>query len=261
MTPMTLGLKDRVAIVTGGARGIGLAGVRRLAAEGVHVLVFDVEGADFSEALSIMKAHDVRIVPFKGDVARADDWLRAISIAKEALGRLDILFSNAGISGDTRPVLTYDEDVYDRVMAVNAKGVFLGLKHVGGAMAQAGAGVIVNVSSISGMGGGGNVFAYTASKHAVIGMTKSAAVHMARMGVRVVCLCPCPTETEMMAFAERMVSPDNPGAARYAFSQNIPLGRYGQPDEIGNVLAFVVSDHASFMTGTIIPVDGGIMAR
>lgn len=255
-----LGLRGRSAIVTGAARGIGLGGVARLVAEGVHVLAWDLDGEPFDSVLALA-TDETRVLAFRGDVARSADWEAAVAAAHEAFGRIDILFSNAGISGPTRPVSTYAEEDFDRVMAVNARGVFLGLKHVGAYMAAREAGVIVNVSSISGMGGGGNIFAYTASKHAVIGMTKSAAVHYAPRNVRVVALCPCPTNTEMMAFAERSASPDDPSAARPMFQAAIPLGRYGEPADVANVLAFVASDQAAFLTGAIIPVDGGLTAR
>lgn len=260
MTP-TLELEGRVAIITGAARGIGLAAAQRLAAEGVHVLAWDLAGTSFDEALATSRPEGVGIRTFEGDVSRAEDWQRAIAAALSAFGRLDILFSNAGISGPTDPVSRYDEEMFDAVMAVNARGVFLGLKHVGNHLAAQGSGVIVNVASITGLGGSGNVFAYTASKHAVVGMTKSAAIHLASQGVRVLAICPCPTDTDMMAYAERMVRPDDPASARPLLTQGIPLGRYGKPEEIASVLAFLVSDQASFMTGTIVPVDGGTMAR
>jgi 3alpha(or 20beta)-hydroxysteroid dehydrogenase len=257
----TLGLAGRAAIVTGAARGIGLAAVARLLSEGVHVLAWDLEGASFAQVLALPRAPKTQIVAFAGDVVRAADWQAAIDACQQTFARLDILFSNAGISGPTAPVSRYDDDMFDQVMAVNARGVFLGLKHVGNHMAAHGGGVIVNVASITGLGGGGNVFAYTASKHAVVGMTKSAALHLAPQGVRVLAIAPCPTDTDMMAYAERMVRPDDPASARPILTQGIPLGRYGQPEEIANVLAFLVSDQASFMTGTIVPVDGGTMAR
>ena len=257
---MSFGLEGRVAIVTGAARGIGLGGVARLTSEGVHVLAWDLPTARFDEALACATA-DARVLAFRGDVAQGDAWREAVSAAHEAFGRIDILFSNAGISGPIRPVSTYADEDFDQVMAVNARGVFLGLKHVGAYMAERRAGVIVNVSSIAGMGGGSAIFAYTASKHAVIGMTKSAAVHYAPRNVRVIALCPSPTNTEMMAFAERSASPADPAAARPAFRAAIPLGRYGEPEDIANVLAFVASDQAAFLTGAIIPVDGGLTAR
>ncbi len=261
MSKISLGLKGRVAIITGAARGIGRAALNRMIDEGVHVLAWDIDPAWAQEIKTIATPDTVKIAAFVGDVATGEAWQEAVKTALDAFGRLDFLFSNAGISGPAHPVSRYEEADFDRVMAINARGVFLGLKYVGQHLSEQGTGVIVNVSSISGLSGGGNIFAYTASKHAVVGMTKSAAVHYAPNGVRVLAICPSPTATDMMAYAERLVMPDDPQAARPIFTQGVPMGRYGEPQEIANVFAFLISDQASFMTGTIVPVDGGTMAR
>ncbi|OSZ64491.1 hypothetical protein CAP39_13100 [Sphingomonas sp. IBVSS1] len=249
-------LHGRVAIVTGAARGIGLAAVRRLCADGVRVLAFDRPDADFGEASA---AGDV--TPFAGDVVHSADWLRAVDAACRLGPGIDILFNNAGISGPIAGVVDYGEDDFDRIMAVNVKGVFLGLKHVGGHMQRNGRGVIVNTSSVSGFGGGGNIFGYNTSKAAVNSMTKSAAVSMARHGVRVLAICPSPTATDMIFQLERHLSPDKPEAVRPQLAHGTPLGRYGTPEEMADVLAFLVSDAASFMTGALVPVDGGSLAK
>ncbi|GBF57950.1 levodione reductase [Candidatus Phycosocius bacilliformis] len=261
MANTNLGLLGRVAMITGAARGIGRAALHRMIDEGVHVLAWDVDPAWAEELKTIPTPDHVQIRAFIGDVCESLAWQQAVASALDHFGRLDFLFSNAGISGPAQPVSRYEEADFDRVMAINARGVYLGLKYVGQHLSQQGRGVIVNVASISGLGGGGNIFAYTASKHAVIGMTKSAAVHYAPLGVRVVAVCPSPTDTDMMAYAERAVMPDNPQAARPIFTQGIPMGRYAQPDEIASVFAFLISEQASFLTGTIVPVDGGCMAR
>ena len=257
MTPMPdPALKDRVAIVTGAARGIGLAAVRRLCQDGARVVAFDRPEADFSAALAAGQ-----VAAYRGDVVDAADWDAAIALGVSLGGRIDILFNNAGIGGAIANVLDYPEDDFDRVMAVNVKGVYLGLKHVGRHMQANRSGVIVNTSSVSGFGGSGNIFGYAASKFAVNGMTKSAAVSLASQGVRVLALCPSPTATEMMFQLERRISPDDPEAARPRLAQGIPMGRYGTPEEVAEVLAFLVSDRAAFMTGALVPVDGGTLAK
>jgi len=261
MSKVSLGLQGRVAIITGAARGIGRAALDRMIEEGVHVLAWDIDPAWAEEIKTIATPDTVKINAFIGDVSQSEAWQEAVKSALAQFGRLDFLFSNAGISGPALPVSRYEDADYDRVMAINARGVYLGLKHAGRHLSQQGRGVIVNVSSISGLSGGGNIFAYTASKHAVVGMTKSAAVHYAASGVRVLAVCPSPTDTEMMAYAERSVMPGDPQAARPIFTQGVPMGRYAEPEEIANVFAFLISDQASFMTGTIVPVDGGTMAR
>lgn len=249
-------LEGRIAIVTGAARGIGLAAVRKLASQGAQVLAFDLNDADFSEATAAGL-----VTPFAGDVAESGDWKRALDKAEQLGEGPLILFNNAGVSGAISNVLDYSEEEFDRVMAINVRGVFLGLKHAGARMKAQGAGVIVNTSSVSGFGGSGNIFGYTASKFAVNGMTKSAAVALAPFGVRVLAICPSPTATEMMFALERRLSPDQPDAVRPALAQGTPMGRYGTPEEIAEVLAFLVSDAASFMTGALVPVDGGSLAK
>lgn len=252
----TASLAGRCAIVTGAARGIGLAAVRRLCAAGTSVLAFDRSDADFTEALA-----SGTVEAFAGDVVHGHDWQRALEAATALGGKVDILFNNAGISGPIANVIDYDEDEFDRIMAVNVRGVFLGLKHVGAHMQANRSGVIVNTSSVSGFGGSGNIFGYTTSKFAVNGMTKSAAIALAQYGVRVLAICPSPTATEMMFQLERRLAPASPEAARPQLHQGIPMNRYGSPEEIAEVLAFLVSDGAAFMTGALVPVDGGTLAK
>jgi NAD(P)-dependent dehydrogenase (short-subunit alcohol dehydrogenase family) len=246
------GLSGKVAIVTGAARGIGLAAVRRLVEDGGQVLAFDLPDSG-------MEASHPRILPFEGDVAEAEDWRRAVELARTRFGRLDILVNNAGISGFIGPLVDYPVESFDQVMAVNARGVFLGMKHSAPAMEDGGS--IVNISSISGIGGGANTLAYTASKHAVIGMTKLAAIEFAPRRIRVNAVCPAPTATEMMFGLAREKSPDDLEGFRRSFEQHIPLGRYGEPDEVAAAIAFLASDQSSFSTGAVLTVDGGMRAR
>jgi len=261
MTKTEFGLQGRAAIVTGAAAGIGLAATKRLLDEGVSVLGFDLPDADFDALETLQSVGAAKVVRFEGDVADEGSWQDAVTRADEAFGRIDILFNNAGIPGPTVDVLNYPVDAFDKVTAVNVRGAYLGLQKVGRYMKEKKAGVIVSTSSISGFGGGGNIFAYTTSKFALNGMTQSAAIALAPHGVRVLAIAPCPTATDMMFNLERKLSPDAPEAVRPRFTQGIPLGRYGEPEEIAAVLAFLVSNEASFMTGAVVPVDGGVLAR
>jgi 3alpha(or 20beta)-hydroxysteroid dehydrogenase len=182
-------------------------------------------------------------------------------VATHTFGGLDALFNNAGITGPRATILTYPEDDFDRVMAVNVRGVFLGIQHAGLAMQKRGKGAIVNTSSIVGFTGGRNINAYTASKHAVIGLTKAAAVELAPHNIRVNAVCPSPTATEMMFKLERELSPSDPASIRAAFAASSPMNRYGEPVEVAAAVAWLCSDGASYVTGIALPIDGGMVAR
>ncbi|HYE50991.1 MAG TPA: glucose 1-dehydrogenase [Azospirillaceae bacterium] len=249
----------QVAVVTGAARGIGLAVVERLARDGADIVAIDLAEAPLAECQAAVAALGSRCVASPGDVSLPETWERAVDAANAAFGRIDILVNNAGISGAIRPILDYPVDVFDRVMAVNARSVFLGMKMVAPSMKERG-GAIVNISSISGLGGGRNIVAYTASKHAVIGMTKGAAIELAAFGIRVNAVCPSPTATDMVFALERKHGAEDLDAFRRSFVQGVPLGRYAEPHEIAAAVAFLASREASFMTGTAVPVDGGDMA-
>jgi 3alpha(or 20beta)-hydroxysteroid dehydrogenase len=254
-------LAGRVAVITGAARGIGLATAQLFAASGASIIAFDLPSAPLDDAVAAAKKAGVPVMVFKGDVSSAEDWQRLVAEATTRFERIDILVNNAGISGALSSMLEYPDEVFDQVMAINARGVFLGMKYVGQLMKAVGkGGAMVNISSVSGIGGGRFVIGYTASKHAVVGMTKLAATELAAYKIRVNALCPAPTATEMMFELERTQSPGDPDAVRRGMSKMIPLGRYGEPDEIAAAILFLASDAASFITGTAIPIDGGLKA-
>ncbi len=252
-------LIDRVVFVTGAASGIGLAAVDLFLASGAKVLAFDTDAPGL-EKLAVERAGQA-IIQCIGDVASSQDWQRGTDLAKVQFGGIDALFNNAGISGPRSSILTYPEAEFDRVMAVNVRGVFLGIQHVGQVMKERGKGAIVNTSSIVGFTGGRNIHAYTASKHAVIGLTKSAAVELAPFNIRVNCVCPSPTATEMMFRLERELAPDDPESIRAVFAASSPMNRYGEPGEIAAAVAWLCSDAASYVTGVALPIDGGMVAR
>jgi NAD(P)-dependent dehydrogenase (short-subunit alcohol dehydrogenase family) len=252
--------ESKTILVTGAAQGIGYATARRFMQDGFNVVAFDLPGADFSKLEADAEAMDGGLLKIHGDVSDEADWTRALAQSIERFGTVDVLFNNAGIAGPYRGVTEFVAKDFDRVMAVNVRGVFLGLKTIGAHMKDRRSGVIINTSSISGERGGGNVFAYTASKHAVNGMTQSAAVSLARHNVRVLAVCPCPTQTEMVFSLERTLAPEDPESVREKLAAGIPLKRYGDPSEIANVVRFLASEEASFMTGALVPVDGGALA-
>lgn len=242
-------LSDAVAIVTGGGRGIGAAIARTLQQAGATVIVTDVA---FAEA-------QPGIVQIISDVADAHAWQQLVDHVDTTFGRIDVLVNNAGISGPVCPITEYPDDAFVRVMNINCTGVFYGIKYVSRAMKKYGrGGSIVNISSNTGLVGSPAIIAYSASKHAVVGLTKSAAKGLATDGIRVNAICPAPTATEMVFQLER--SYGDADAVRQRLTAGTPMGRYAHPDEIAAAVLFLASQQASFITGAVLPVDGGSVA-
>jgi 3alpha(or 20beta)-hydroxysteroid dehydrogenase len=251
----------KVVVITGAAGGIGRAACLRFASEGARVVAVDLPGAALDDAVSSVKSAGGEAIAAPADVSRAAQVEGYVQAAVAAYGRIDAFFNNAGIEGWVGPSTEYPEDVFDQVLAVNVKGVWLGMKYVVPVMRQDGGGAIVNTASVAGLGGTPNIIAYGASKHAVIGMTKSAAMEFGRDAIRVNAVCPSPIETRMMRSLERGINPDNPEAVHDAMAASIPLGRYGEPEEVAALAAFLCSDDAKFISGGVYTIDGGSRAR
>ena len=242
-------LDGKVALVTGGARGQGAAEARLFAAEGAAVVISDVLDADGEATAAACGG-----LYLHHDVTREDDWARVVEAVTSRHGRLDVLVNNAGIfmPGRIRETALAD---YRRVIEVNQIGVFLGMKAVADAMIATGAGSIVNISSVAGLQGGGNSIAYTASKWAVRGMTKSAAREFARYGIRVNSIHPGLIETPMLHQV-----PGIDAGRLEGYLRTVPLGRVGAADEVARLALFLASDESSYCTGSEFIIDGGISA-
>ena len=245
-----------VAIITGAARGIGLSAVGRFSAAGYDVVAVDLEGAPFDD-LPAVAADGPSILPVHGDVSSDEDWTHVIDVCRDRFGRLDALFNNAGIEGALVPMTSYPLDEFDRVMAINVRGVFLGMRHAIELMRQTGGGSIINNASNMGVRGSANIIGYSASKHAVVGLTRSAAIELAPT-IRVNAVCPSPTNTRMMwDMHDRFAADTSDEDFERAFTATTPMGRFAEADEIADAALFLAGPNSSFITGAILPVDGG----
>ncbi len=247
----------KVAVITGGGGGIGRATSLGFAKGGAKVVVVDRDASLGEGTAGIVRQQGGEAVFVAADVTQSADVRGYVKAALDRYGRIDLFFNNAGIEGRMAPTAEYDEDVFDQVMAVNVRGVFLGLRHVLPVMLAQGAGAIVNTASVAGLTASPFMPAYVASKHAVIGLTKTAAGEVAGQGIRVNAVCPGPIDTRMIhAIAEQRSPGDVAGFAR-TYASMIPRGEYGKPEEIAALVMFLCSDAAANMTGGHYVSDGG----
>ncbi len=243
-------LKSKVALITGGGSGIGRATALLLARSGAAVVVGN-RNADQGEAVvAEIRGGGGRAIFQRTDVTRAEQVEALVERAVKEFGRLDLAVNNAGVDAPVVPLQDLDLAAASQVMAVNVTGVFYSMKYeIARMLGQGGGGAIVNTTSVLGINGAAGMAMYVASKHAVSGMTKSAALENAKTGIRVNAVAPGPIETPMLS----SVTGGNP----HAFGEMVPMGRIGRPEEIAEAIVWLLSDAASYITGHILPIDGG----
>ena len=247
----------QVVLITGAAGGIGRAAVQAFARAGARVVAVDLDEAGAQQAAELARAEGAESLAVQADVASSASVQAMVAAAVARFGRLDAAFNNAGVELEGVPTHEADEALFDRTIGINLKGVFLCMKYqLRQMLAQGGGGVIVNTASVAGLVGAATMPAYAASKHGVVGLTKSAALEYAKKGIRVNAVCPGVIRTAM---TERAVA-QRP--EREAFINSLhPMGRIGEPQEIAATALWLCSPAASFITGQALAVDGGMLAR
>ncbi len=248
-------MQGRVAIVTGASAGIGHAAALAFGREGASVVVADIDRERGEETAVEIEGLGSEAIFARTDVSSADDVVALVDRAVERFGRLDYAFNNAGVEGAPAPTAECTLDNWSRTIAINLTGVFLCMREEIPRMLATGGGAIVNNSSVAGLVGFATIPAYTASKHGVVGLTKTAAIEYATQGIRVNAVCPGVIETEMIT---RFTHGDPDAAAQLV--QTEPIGRLGTPEEIADAVIWLCSDRASFVTGHALAVDGGFIA-
>ncbi|MFL6836239.1 MAG: SDR family NAD(P)-dependent oxidoreductase [Bradyrhizobium sp.] len=254
--PDRIRLDGKVAVVTGAAGVIGTATMRLLAERGARIVAVDRKEQDLEIAIKALPA-SAEALAITADVTEEDEVADYVRASIDKFGSIDVFYNNAGIEGDIQPITEYPLASFRKVLDVNVVGVFLGMKHVLPVMLRQNKGSVINTASIAGLMGAPQIAVYSASKHAVIGLTKSASWECSGTGVRVNCVCPGLIESRMLSTIIQGRNPGNTPAPNEKLVERIPTRRLGQASEVASIVAFLASDEASYVSGSAYTVDGG----
>lgn len=254
--PDRIRLDGRVAVVTGAAGIIGTATMRQLAERGARIVAVDRKAEDLQTAIRDLPAAALPLA-ITADVTQEEEVAGYVQACLDRFGTIDVFYNNAGIEGDIKPITEYSLESFRRVLDVNVVGVFLGMKHVLPVMLKNDKGSIINTASIAGLVGSPHIAVYSASKHAVIGLTKTAAWECTGTNVRVNCVCPGLIDSRMLSAIIDGRNRGNAPTPNDKIVERIPARRLGQASEVASIVAFLASDEASYVSGSAYTVDGG----
>nr|WP_294781305.1 glucose 1-dehydrogenase [uncultured Flavobacterium sp.] len=251
--------KDKTIIITGAAMGLGLAASKAVALKGANLSIVDYNAEALEKAKAEIQsaAPDSKIITIVADVSDEQAVKNYVDKTVEEFGRIDGFYNNAGIEGKQASIVDYDINIFKKVIDINLMGVYYGLKYVIPVMQKQGGGKIVNVASVGGIRGVVNQMPYVASKHAVSGMTKNAAIEYGKDGIYTNAIAPGAILTPMVAEAFKQVNPSDPKAAETTYAQRNPTRQLGKPEDVGNLVAFLLSDECQYVNGQTIAIDGG----
>jgi NAD(P)-dependent dehydrogenase (short-subunit alcohol dehydrogenase family) len=250
---------DRVVLITGGGSGLGRASAVRLAAEGAKLSLVDISEEGLAATVEAVTAAvpGAETLTVTADVSKEEDVDAYVAATLERFGRIDGFFNNAGIEGRQNLTEDFTAAEFDRVVAINLRGVFLGLEKVLKVMREQGSGMVVNTASVGGITGIGNQSGYAAAKHGVVGLTRNSGIEYGQYGIRINAIAPGAIWTPMVENSMKQLDPENPRKAAEEFIQINPTKRYGEAAEIASVVAFLLSDDAAYVNAVVLPIDGG----
>lgn len=251
--------EGKSVIVTGAGSGLGRAAAQQLAAEGAKLTLVDLSEKGLQETEAEIRAGlpqaEVQLVI--ANVANEDEVIAYVNAAKDAYGRTDGFFINAGIEGKQNLTEEFGAEEFNKVVSINLNGVFFGMQHVLKVMREQGSGAIVNTASVGGIRGVGNQSGYAASKHGVVGLTRNSAIEYGQYGVQINAIAPGAIMTPMVEGSLKQIDPENWEAVGQAFVEPNPMKRFGKPEEVARLVAFLLSGDSGFINGAVIPIDGG----